>query len=212
LASARVRSVSSGTSMVSGSGSGLEVVGGSGMGMVDGSGLGMVDGSGLGMVVGVGAGPLSVGLPLAAHPVATRRMRPMGAASRMRPRCLGLGPGGVGLVPQWRLGSCPGASRWRVGGVGDVDICSAPLPLVPAGRACARTRPRAAPRRAAGSVGGDRAVTDPRRRGPLVCQLALRSKAPQSHATAGPRTAQPGRMERRVLAKLDPGCGWLLGG
>lgn len=34
---------------------------------------------------------MSVGLPLAAHPVATRRMRPMAAASRMRPLRLGLG-------------------------------------------------------------------------------------------------------------------------
>ena len=42
----------------------------------------------------------------------------MAAASRMRPLRLGLGPGGVGLVPHCRLGSCPDASQWPVGGEG----------------------------------------------------------------------------------------------
>jgi hypothetical protein len=86
------------------------------VGVVGGSGWG--DGSGLGVVGGVGVGRLSVVLPLATTAVTTRRATPMAAASRMRPLRLGLGSGGVGLVPQW-----------RVGGVGDVDICSAPLPL-----------------------------------------------------------------------------------
>src|SRR4029453_16029149 len=71
---------------------------------------------GLGEVGGVGSGPGSVGPLLAAHPVTTRRATPMVTASKAGPRRLGLGCGGVGLVPHWGLGSCPGASWWWVGG------------------------------------------------------------------------------------------------
>jgi hypothetical protein len=42
----------------------------------------------------------------------------MVAASRMGPRRLRLGPGGVGPVPHWRVGSCPGAGRPSGGSVG----------------------------------------------------------------------------------------------
>jgi hypothetical protein len=60
----------------------------------------------------------------------------MVAASRMGPRRLRLGPGGVGPVPHWRVGSCPGAgaSQWRVGGVGEGVLIALGVAGLPAGQ------------------------------------------------------------------------------
>ena len=160
-ASARVMPTSVGTSTLSGSGCrlGLRVL----LGRIGWRGLVItrrVGWAGAGGGRWGGGRPIVDGGAVGNDPRGDQEDDADGGGEQDAATALGLRPGrgGAGSPLADRVvagcGCAPGAGRWGhqarrgwfvEGGVGDVDMCSAPLPVVPARRAGTRTRPRAAP-------------------------------------------------------------------